>query len=239
MIFDGVVRSSREHLGHLGPLVAVGSVGEEENPLLMRHPLHLEDGGVEVVVPPLSALLAQTALYEFSYETPSLRSVLLDQSPHEVILLLSPGLLSQKSGTVILGLPLRNRVQHLLFRDLLLRWLLTHNLKITAIIKIRYPSYNSPSHIYSYVSPSLLPSHPLPALRSVQLPPLLPHTNQPTQVTQRDLRPFLPRTHPGGPGQRHLPSGDLGVLVKTVDADIPSANLCSIGGILELSVSIL
>lgn len=145
----------------------------------MRHPLHLEDGGVEMVMPTLSALLAQTTLNEFSDETPSLRAVLLHQSPHQVILLFSPGLLSQKSRTVILGLPLWNRLQHLLFRDLLLRWLLTHNLKITAIIKIRYASYNSPYHIYC-----MYPRHSSPPIHSQPSDHFNSVHSFPTQINQ-------------------------------------------------------
>lgn len=58
MIFDGVVSASRQHLRHFSPLVAVGSVGKEEHPLLMRHPLDLQDTWVKMVVPSLAALLA-------------------------------------------------------------------------------------------------------------------------------------------------------------------------------------
>jgi hypothetical protein len=57
----------------------VGGVGEEEDPLLMRHPLDLEDAGVKMVVPPLAALLAQPSLDELGDKGPPLRTVLLDQ----------------------------------------------------------------------------------------------------------------------------------------------------------------
>ena len=56
MIFYRVVRPSGKHLGHLCPFVAVGGVRQKEGPLLMGHPLDLEDAGVEVVVPSLPTL---------------------------------------------------------------------------------------------------------------------------------------------------------------------------------------
>ena len=104
MVFDGVIGSPGQHLGHFGPLVAVGGVGEEQDPLLVRHPFYLEDAGVEVVVPALAALLAQAPLHEFSDEGPALRAVLLDEPAHQVVLLLAPRLLPQELGFVIVGL---------------------------------------------------------------------------------------------------------------------------------------
>lgn len=35
----------------------MGSVRKEEHPLLMRHPLDLQDAGIKVVMPPLATLL--------------------------------------------------------------------------------------------------------------------------------------------------------------------------------------
>jgi hypothetical protein len=78
VVLDGVVGSAGEHLGHFCPLIAVGGVREEEHPFLVGHPLDLEDAGVEVVVPPLPALLPQPSLHELRDERPPLRSVLLD-----------------------------------------------------------------------------------------------------------------------------------------------------------------
>lgn len=100
MVLNGVVGSADEHLGHLGPLVAVGGVGQEEDPLLMVHPLLLADAGVQVVVPALPALLAQPALDRLGDEGPSLGAVLLDQFTNQIVLSLSPGLLLEESEAV-------------------------------------------------------------------------------------------------------------------------------------------
>ena len=124
MVLDGVVGASGQHLGHFGPLVAVGGVREEQDPLLVRHPLDLEDAGVEVVVPAFAALLAQPPLHELGDEGPPLRPVLLHQFPHQVVLLLRPGLLPQESRPVVVRL--RHRVVVIVLRLLLLVALLHH-----------------------------------------------------------------------------------------------------------------
>jgi hypothetical protein len=66
VVLDGVVSASGQHLGHLCPLAAVGRVRQEQDPLLVQHPLHLQDVRVQVVVPPLPALLPQPPLHELS-----------------------------------------------------------------------------------------------------------------------------------------------------------------------------
>jgi hypothetical protein len=78
MILDGVISPSGQHLGHLSPLASVCGVREEEDPLLVQHPFDLQDGGVQVVVPPLSALLPQASLDELGDEGPPLWAVLFD-----------------------------------------------------------------------------------------------------------------------------------------------------------------
>jgi len=128
MILDGVISPPREHLGHLGPFAAVGGVGQEEDPLLMQHPLYFQNGGIEVVVPPLSALLPQTALHELSDEGPSLRAILFYELPHQIVLLLSPRLLSQEFWFLVVGL--HDWVSVVLFGDLLFDIFLHHLLKI-------------------------------------------------------------------------------------------------------------
>ena len=126
MVFDGVVSASWQHLGHLRPLVAVGSVGQEQNPLFMRHPIHLKDTWVEVVVPPLPALLAQPSLHELGNEGPPLRSVLLHQSSHQVVLGLGPWLLPQKPIPPVLPTLPARVIIILLSQHLLFKWLLPH-----------------------------------------------------------------------------------------------------------------
>jgi hypothetical protein len=82
VVFYGVVRATWKHLGHLRPFVAVGSVSQEKDPLLLRHPLHFKNARVEMVVPSLPTLLPQSALHEPSDEGPPLRPVLLNQLSH-------------------------------------------------------------------------------------------------------------------------------------------------------------
>lgn len=124
MVLDRVVSPAGQHLGHFCPLAAVRSVSQEENPLLMQHPFNFEDVGVEVVVPSLAALLAQTALDELSDEGPALRPVLLNQLAHQIVLLLCPGFLAQKFGFVDVGL--RNGLVIILLWHFLLVGLLDH-----------------------------------------------------------------------------------------------------------------
>lgn len=78
MVFYRVVGASWEHLSHFCPFVAVSSVCQEKDPLLVRHPLDLENAGVQVVVPALSTLFAQPSFHELRDEGPSLRPILLD-----------------------------------------------------------------------------------------------------------------------------------------------------------------
>ena len=103
MVFDGVISPSRQHLRHLSPLATVSSVRQKEDPLLMQHPFHLEDGGVEVVVPPLPTLLAQSSLDELGDERPTLRAVFLDQFANQVVFFLCPGFLSKEFGFWVVG----------------------------------------------------------------------------------------------------------------------------------------
>lgn len=65
----------------------------------MVRPLFLLDGGVEMVVPPLAALLADAAYLRraptwemFSNEGPLLRPVFFDEFDQEDVLILGPGL---------------------------------------------------------------------------------------------------------------------------------------------------
>lgn len=90
MVFNRVVGPTREHFGHLGPLVAVGCVGQEQNPLFVRHPFYFEYAGIEMIVPPFSALLPEPPLHELGDEGPPLWAILFNKFPDEVILLVSP-----------------------------------------------------------------------------------------------------------------------------------------------------
>ena len=141
MVFYRIVRPPRKHLRHLGPFVTVGSVRQKKDPLLVRHPLYLENAGIEVVVPSLTTLLAKTTLHKFGDEGPSLRSVFFDQFSDKVVLLLCPRLLPEEARTVIFGLQVG--VVVILLDGLLLEGLLHHsnrlNLKITVICNKKIP----------------------------------------------------------------------------------------------------
>jgi hypothetical protein len=58
VIFDGVIGSALELPGEVGPLIAEIFVEEKEEPLLVDAPFLLIYIGVEMVVPPFSALFA-------------------------------------------------------------------------------------------------------------------------------------------------------------------------------------
>ena len=104
MVLDRVVSAPRQHLRHLCPLAPVGRVSQEQDPLLVQHPLHLQDARVQVVVPPLPALLPQPPLHELGNEGPPLRTILLDKLADQVILFLRPRLFPEKFGPVVVGL---------------------------------------------------------------------------------------------------------------------------------------
>lgn len=62
MVFDGVVCAAFEDFGNLSPLIADNPVHQKQNPLLLFIPVDLLDARVQVVVPSLTALLADTAV---------------------------------------------------------------------------------------------------------------------------------------------------------------------------------
>ena len=101
MVLDGVVGAPWEHFGHFSPFVAVGGVGQKENPLFMGHPFHFEDARVEVVVPTFSTLLAKPALNKFGNKRPPLRSVFFNEFTYQIVLLISPGLLLKEFQFVV------------------------------------------------------------------------------------------------------------------------------------------
>lgn len=61
MILDGVVSATDQILSNVGPFVTHDKVREVKEPLFLISPLLLLDVRVEVVVPPFSALLTNTA----------------------------------------------------------------------------------------------------------------------------------------------------------------------------------
>jgi hypothetical protein len=102
----------------------MGSMRKEKDPLLMRHPLDLQDAWIEMVMPPFTTLLSQTSLNELSDEGPSLRPVLFDQLANQVVLLLSPRLLPEEARAIVIRLYVRVIV--ILLQRLFLVALLDH-----------------------------------------------------------------------------------------------------------------
>lgn len=79
-----------EELGDLGPAVAKASLRQANAAVLIRRPRILADGGVELVLEALPALLATAALELRSDNGPLSQPVLLYQRDDQVILLLRP-----------------------------------------------------------------------------------------------------------------------------------------------------
>ena len=75
MVFDRVVGATFENLGDFSPLVVDDSVHEEEDPLFFFIPVNFLNSGVEVIVPTLSALLANTAIQMLGNQRPLLWSI--------------------------------------------------------------------------------------------------------------------------------------------------------------------
>lgn len=59
IVLDAVVAASVQQLGDVGPLVAIDLVGIEDDLLLDIVDRRLLDGWIQVVVPPLAALLTR------------------------------------------------------------------------------------------------------------------------------------------------------------------------------------
>jgi hypothetical protein len=60
MVFDGVVSAAVEVFGDFCPAVSEGLVREEQKPLLVIAPVLLLDVWIQMVVPALAALLADS-----------------------------------------------------------------------------------------------------------------------------------------------------------------------------------
>lgn len=95
VVFDAVVGPALEHLRDLGPLVAELSVLQIENPLFVFAPRNFLDFRVQVVVPALSALLADAAGQVLCDLRPLLRPVFLDEQQNELVFFGRPGALDE------------------------------------------------------------------------------------------------------------------------------------------------
>ena len=90
MVLDGVVGSPLQDLGDFGPFVAQSAVVQKEDPFFLHTPLDLLDFGVQMVVPSLSALLANPSRQVLGDLRPLLRPVRFNQVQNEPVLIFSP-----------------------------------------------------------------------------------------------------------------------------------------------------
>lgn len=96
MILDGVIRAAGYVLGYLGPLIRVDFVSLHKDKFFVMVPCRFSDGGVELIVPSLSALfpISIGEIYSFlellCNAIPFLLSQLLDQQNDEHVLLDRP-----------------------------------------------------------------------------------------------------------------------------------------------------
>jgi hypothetical protein len=90
VILDVIVCSSRKVLGDLSPLVAELLVSSDDDLIFLLSPLASLDVGIEMVVPSLSALLADSAGELARDDAPVLGSVFLNQNDDLGVFFLSP-----------------------------------------------------------------------------------------------------------------------------------------------------
>mmetsp|Transcript_17726 Transcript_17726/g.71156 ORF Transcript_17726/g.71156 Transcript_17726/m.71156 type:complete len:295 (+) Transcript_17726:723-1607(+) len=102
VVLDRVVRAAGQLAGDLGPLVADLDVLGENRAVLVLGPRLLGDVRVEVVVPPLAALLADAPRQVRRDLRPLLGPVLRHELDHLLVLVLAPGALDR---ALVLGGP--------------------------------------------------------------------------------------------------------------------------------------
>ena len=90
VVFDGIVGPAGEVLGDRGPLVAEGHHSQGQDPIFLIAPGVLHDAVSEMVVPPLSALLAPAVFKIPGHFRPASGAVHPDHLAQQTILLLSP-----------------------------------------------------------------------------------------------------------------------------------------------------
>lgn len=79
VVFNSVVRSTLKHHRDLSPLVALLAMSKEKNPLFLAAPYALFYSGVQVIMPALTALLANATWQVFSDLGPLLWALLLHE----------------------------------------------------------------------------------------------------------------------------------------------------------------
>ena len=103
-VLDGVVRAPRQGLGDVGPARAAPRVAPQDDLVLGGRPGQLADVGVQLVVPPLPALLARAARQVRREDGPLARAVALDRAQQELVLGGGPGALDLRGvGCVVWG----------------------------------------------------------------------------------------------------------------------------------------
>ena len=90
MVLNGVVRSPFKNFGDFSPLIVNDSVHEEQNPLFLLAPGDLLNHGVQVVVPALTALLADAIREMLCNQRPLLRAIALDELEDSPVFFSSP-----------------------------------------------------------------------------------------------------------------------------------------------------
>ena len=91
-----VISASWQKLCNFGPLVAIFLVCLDDLVIFLFRPLVLLDVWIQMVVPPLSALLSYPARQSLGYLTPVLRSKHMDFFREFVVLLLAPRALDHR-----------------------------------------------------------------------------------------------------------------------------------------------
>ena len=103
-VLDGVVRAPGQGLGDVGPARATPRVAPQYDLVLGGRPGQLADVGVQLVVPPLPALLARAARQVRREDGPLARAVALDRAQQELVLGGGPGALDLRGvGCVVWG----------------------------------------------------------------------------------------------------------------------------------------
>jgi len=91
VVLDGVVGPAVEHLSNFRPLVFEQAMHQEQNPLFFLAPVDFLNFGVQVIVPALTTLLADSPWELLRDRRPFLGTVLLNELKHFPVLFLRPG----------------------------------------------------------------------------------------------------------------------------------------------------
>ena len=90
MILDRVVRAARKEFGDIGPLVAIPSLQLNEPAIFLIRPCILANIVIQVVVPPLTALLTGAARQLLRHGGPRASAMLMHKLPHLLVFELRP-----------------------------------------------------------------------------------------------------------------------------------------------------